>query len=97
MKAHITPNKNSNILNSFNIKAANDIIINSVDDVSLIKATDRKYEYTPLQKNYLYFNGTENSYGALSKEYLDGVQVAEVVCALVNDNPFCDKASILGV
>jgi len=54
------------ITNTSNIKSigslTNDIIINSIDDVSLIKATDRKYEYTPLQKNYLYFNGTENSY-----------------------------------
>ena len=54
-------NNSSNIQSTGAIQT-NALIINNNTDVLIKVAEEQKYEYTPLNNNYLYFNGTENSY-----------------------------------
>ena len=54
-------NNSSNIQSTGAIQT-NALIINNNTDVLIKVAEELKYEYTPLNNNYLYFNGTENSY-----------------------------------
>ena len=58
---------NSKINDSSNIQSTgyyqtNSLILNNNIDVLVKPDISEKYEYTPLNNNYLYFNGTENSY-----------------------------------
>ena len=48
--------------NSSRVRARCALTINNNTDVLIKVAEEQKYEYTPLNNNYLYFNGTENSY-----------------------------------
>jgi hypothetical protein len=55
------------IINSSNILSTGyyqnvGIVLNNNIDVQIRPTSEEKYEYTPLNNNYLYFNGTENSY-----------------------------------
>ncbi len=54
-------NNSSNIQSTGSIQT-NALTINNNTDVLIKVAEEQKYEYTPLNNNYLYFNGTENSY-----------------------------------
>ena len=55
------------IINSSNILSTGyyqnvGIVLNNNIDVQIRPTSEEKYEYTPLNNNYLYFNGTENSF-----------------------------------
>jgi len=55
------------IINSSNILSTGyyqniGIVLNNNVDVQIRPTSEEKYEYTPLNNNYLYFNGTENSF-----------------------------------
>jgi hypothetical protein len=61
------------LTNTSNIKSIrkqlNNIIINSQTDVLLKQIVDQKYEYTPLENNYLYFSGTSSSYASFDDDF----------------------------
>jgi len=61
------------ITNTSNIKSVrkqlNNIIINSQTDVLLKEIVNHKYEYTPLENNYLYFSGTSSSYARFDDDF----------------------------
>jgi len=61
------------ITNTSNIKSVrkqvNNIIINSQTDVLLKDIANHKYEYTPLENNFLYFSGTSSSYASFDDDF----------------------------
>ena len=62
------------IINSSNILSTGyyqniGIVLNNNVDVQIRPTSEEKYEYTPLNNNYLYFNGTENSYAYFHESF----------------------------
>lgn len=47
----------------------NNIIINNIQNVSLEQKNLKKYEYTPLDKNYLYLNGDVTSFADFDNDF----------------------------
>lgn len=74
------------IINSSNILSTGyyqnvGIVLNNNIDVQIRPTSEEKYEYTPLNNNYLYFNGTENSY-AYFHESIDIYDIYNNVLAI---------------
>ena len=47
----------------------NNIIINNITNVFLEPTINKKYEYTPLDNNYLYFDGELNSFAQFDSNF----------------------------